>query len=272
MRSERRAPPAANSAARASERTPAPAKWNKAAYVALFIFLALTAAQCARLGAAGLLVQTAQIELDRSTAISRTLGTPAVAVRTPSLLAIRNATQYFTNSLAYTAYNPWALEGLGALDLARMRTSRIPREALASTRDARERFRQALRQRPTSPFLWANLALTKLYLDEIDAELLTALRQADALGPWEPGVQQTLLFVGLATWQELDPGLRTIIARTLERGALRNRQKMFEIVKSYRRFDLVCAIADYAQIAGPDCGKAGAAGSSGVLMKQGQRQ
>ena len=41
------------------------------------------------------------------------------------------------------------------------------------------RFRQALVQRPTSPFLWANLALTKLYLNEVDSELSEALRHVD---------------------------------------------------------------------------------------------
>ncbi len=145
-----------------------------------------------------------------------------------------------------------------------MRASRIPREALAVTRDARVRFRQALLQRPTSPFLWANLALTKLYLNEIDDELLTALRNADALGPWEPTVQQTTLFVGLALWQDLDPDLRQALVRTIERGALRNAQKMFEIVKSYARFDLICDIEQYKAkaISGPDCKKAAGAGTS----------
>src|SRR5665647_58262 len=89
-----------------------------------------------------------------------------------------------------------------------MRASTNPREALALARDGRVRFLQALRLRPTSPFLWANLALTKLYLNEFDDEMRSALRHADELGPWEPTVQQTILFVGLAAWQDLDSGLR----------------------------------------------------------------
>jgi hypothetical protein len=185
------------------------------------------------------------------------------------MVAVRNASHYFSSSLDYVADNPWALEGLGALDLARMRTSKIPREALDATRSAHARFRQALLLRPTSPFLWANLALSKLYLDEIDDALRTALKQADALGPWEPGVQQTILFVGLAAWPDLDPETRTILERTLARGALRNRQKLLEIAKSYRRFDLVCAIDKYAEIAGPDCRNALAPLVSGELKKQG---
>lgn len=202
---------------------------------------------------AGLLVQTAQSEINRST----------IASRTPDRQEIRSAARLFSDSLEFAAGNPWALEGLGALDLARMRASRIPREALAVTRDARVRFREALLLRPTSPFLWANLALSKLYLNQIDDELLTALRHANELGPWEPNVQQTVLFVGLAVWRDLDPELRQALARTIERGASRNANKIHEIVKSYARFDLICAIEKYQLIAAADCKKAAAAAKPG---------
>ncbi len=214
---------------------------------------------------AGLLVQLGQFEIDGWASIPRS----------PSLAEVKHSAQYLSDSLAYVSDNPWALEGAGALDLAKMRASKVPREALAATKEAHSRFRQALLLRPTSPFLWANLALTKLYLNEIDSELLTALRHADELGPWEPTVQQTAVFVGLAVWQELDPERRQALVRAIERGARRSPQKMFEIVKSYRRFDLVCAIGAYEPVAGPDCRKsaiAAAAANSGELMQQGYRQ
>ncbi len=230
--------------------------------VALFILLALIAVQCVRLGAAGRYVQLAQGELDRWNPASRP----------PRPAEVRLAEKYFLDSLGYASDDPWAHEGLGTLDLARMRASGIPREALTFTQDARVRFRQALLQRPTSPFLWANLALTKLYLNQIDGELFSALRQAEALGPWEPTVQQTTLFVGLAVWRDLDPDLRLALAQTIERGALRNPRQMFDIVKGYRRFDLVCAIEEYQRIAGPDCTKAAATARAGDTMGQGLRR
>jgi hypothetical protein len=176
---------------------------------------------------------------------------------------IRLAEKYFLDSLDYAPGNPWAPEGLGALDLTRMRASKIPRDALAYTQGARARFRKALLQRPTSPFLWANLALAKLYLNEIDDELLSALRRADELGPWERTVQATTVFVGLAVWQDLDPAGRQAIKQSIERGTRQNAQKMYEIVKSYSRFDLICAIDKYRVIAGPDCKIAPAAANSG---------
>jgi len=189
--------------------------------------------------------------------------------RVPKADNIERVAGHFSDSLNYVSDNPWALEGVGAMDLAKMRASKIPREALAATRDANLRFRQALRQRPTSPYLWANLALSKLYLDEIDSELSLALRHAEELGPWEQTIQQTVVFVGLAAWQDLDPGARQALLRTIRRGAERNPQKIFQIVKSYTRFDLVCAIEEYRRIGGPDCAKAAQNARPGVAANQG---
>ena len=208
--------------------------------------LAFTAVQCVRLGMAGLFVQTAQADVELWSAESRT----------PLKYEMRNAVDAYVTSLEYVSDNPWALEGLGALELERMHASTDPREALAVTRSALVRFRQALLLRPTSPFLWANLALTKLYLDEVDGELLTALRHANELGPWEPTVQERVLFVGLAAWNKLDPGMRQALTKTLERGALHDAPKMLEIVKSYTRYDLVCAIDKYRAIVGSACATA----------------
>jgi len=258
LQSPRSAP---RSAARSGPRTP-DRRWDKAGAAALFVLLALIAVQCVRLGAAGRYVQLAQDEVDRWT----------LASQPPRPAQVRRAAEYFLDSLGFAADDPWAQEGLGTLDLARMRASTVPREAQTFALDARARFRRAILQRPTSPFLWANLALTKLYLDQIDGELFAALRQAEALGPWEPTVQQTALFVGLAAWRDLDPELRQALAQTIERGATRNPQQLFAIVKSYRRFDLVCAIEEYQQIAGPDCSKAAAAARSGNAAGQGVRR
>ena len=261
MSSEPSAQSAPKSSARTYHQRPA-RRWGKAAYVALFILLALTAAQSARLGLAGLFVQMAQNQIEQWTPGSRT----------PAAAEIGGVAKYFSDSLGYVSDNPWALEGVGAMDLARMRASRIPREALAATKDARTRFRQALRQRPTSPFLWANLALTKLYLNEIDDELFAALRHADELGPWEQTIQQTVVFVGLAVWQDLDPGMQQALKLTIRRGAARIPQKIFEIAKSYTRLDLVCAIDNYEVIAGPDCRKYAETAKPDAPIIKGNRQ
>ena len=208
--------------------------------------LCLVIFQSARLGLSGLIVELAQIEMDRWT----------FSKRPQPMAEVSRVAGYFSDSLGFAPNNPWALEGLGTLDLARVRLSNAPAEALAFAKDAHGRFRAALRQRPTSPFLWANLALSKVYLDEMDDEFFAALRHADQLGPWEPGTQQVVLFAGLAAWDKLDAGQQRALSRVVERGGRRNALKMFEIVKSYRRFDLVCGRNGYDALAGADCRKA----------------
>ena len=218
-------------------------KWKKCACIGLLVLLGIVALQCARMGLAGLNVELGRQEVDRWTSSRKPQGIQEVS-RTAS---------YFETSLRFVSDNPWALEGLGALNLAQRRLSSVPRTAMKLTQDAHQRFVQALRQRPTSPYLWANLALSKLYLDEIDAQFFQALRNANELGPWEPYSQQTFLFAGLAAWDKLDTDLRRAIVGALERGATRNAEKLYRIVKSYRRFDLVCAIGGYNAYSKSDC-------------------
>ena len=217
--------------------------WKKVALPALVAALALVTVQSARMGIAGSIAELAQLEFDHWRTVRQDGG-----MREANRIAA-----HFSDSLAYVGDNPWALEGLATLDLARMRLSKGPAEALALARDARMRYRQALEQRPTSPFLWANLALAKLFLDEFDEEFFAALRHADGSGPWEPSTQQVVLFVGLASWQKLDPEMRRSIGAAIERGGVSNGLKMFEIVKSFGRFDLVCGLGGYDAIAGAEC-------------------
>lgn len=235
--------------------------WRRAWAALLFLVLLLVAVQSARLGVAGLIVELGQREVDRWSASRKPQG----------MREINRVARYFTDSLEYAPDNPWAFEALGALDLARMRLSGIPHQALAYSWAARQRFRHALRERPASPFLWANLALSKLYLDEIDAEFLAALRNADTLGPWEPRSQQTVVFVGLATWNKLDPGDRQRVLGGLERGAVWNSGKMLEIVKSFGRYDLICPMKGYHGKVDAQCRDGSHSVDSGARTRQGNR-
>lgn len=150
--------------------------------------------------------------------------------------------RYLTQSLRYSPVNAWALEEMGAFQLRGMHAATDPALAMAAARSAKTQFHMTLIERPTSPFTWANLALSKLYLDELDDELFAALAHADELGPWEPVVQQSVIFVGLAAWHKLGPAQRAAMVRTLERAVQRNAPKVMEIVNSFNRLDLLCAI------------------------------
>ena len=124
-----------------------------------------------------------------------------------------------------------------------MRAATDPQLAVAAARGANTDFRMALRQRPTSPFSWANFALSKLYLDEQDDELYQALVRAEELGPWEPEVQQAVIFVGLTVWNRLTPIQQAAVVRAMERGAQRDAAKIAEIAKTFNRVDLFCALS-----------------------------
>ena len=222
-----------------------PHAWRTATCALLALLLLAVGYQSARLGMAGLISELGQREVDRWTASSRPR----------DMREVSRVARYFTDSLDYWPDNPWALERLGALDLARMRLSTVPRQAIAYAWAALLRYREALRQRPTSPYLWANLALSKLYLDQIDSEFFTALRNANELGAWEPATQQTVLFLGLAVWEKPDPGLREMVYGVLERGAVHNSAKIIEIVKSFGRLELICGMKDYHMGVGAACRK-----------------
>jgi tetratricopeptide (TPR) repeat protein len=72
---------------------------------------------------------------------------------------------------------------------------RLPRSsalAAAYLEQSAAHLRQALFARPSSPHTWANLALVKLRLGQIDAEFQAAVGNARRLGPWEPEVRAAL--------------------------------------------------------------------------------
>lgn len=166
------------------------------------------------------------------------------------------AMHYLTESLRYSPNNAWALEEMGALQIRRMRMFTGPIHALTrltTAQSANLHLHRALLERPTSPFIWANLALSKLSLNERDGELFQALRRADELGPWEPAVQKIVIYVSLAVWNRLDTDQRASVVRTMERGARREAGAITGIAKGFNRFDLICAINRLKSAAGNAC-------------------
>jgi hypothetical protein len=210
------------------------------------IAIAAAAFQSMRLGMAGFHAQSAHKDVENW----RTRNTP---IRTQEWQAVHASVRA---ALEYVPQYPAALEVLGTLDLARMRGSADPKAAVAAARNALRHYRQSLLERPSSPFLWANVALAKMYLDEHDVEMSYALRNANALGPWEPVVQQTTVFVGLAAWAHLGPEDRAGLVQTITRASERMPAHMFQVVKGFGRYDLVCGIAKYAEIDQKACASA----------------
>ena len=199
---------------------------------ALILFFVCMTWQAGKAGLSDHYVQLADREITRWL-------TPGNKARGDELARVE---QHLSDSLRYWPHNAWALEEMGTNELRRMTAVPDPALAVAAVRSAYDYFRLTLIQRPSSPFAWEKLARSKLYLEELDDEFLAALRHADELGPWEPDVQQAVIFLGLAAWQKLGPAQQAAVIRTLERATLRNAPKVTEIVKSFNRLDLLCAI------------------------------
>jgi hypothetical protein len=166
------------------------------------------------------------------------------------------ALSYVSDGLRFAPNGAWPLEEMGALQLQRVRIATDPQIGQAAARAAHFFLRRALPERPTSPFAWANLALAKLYLGEVDSELFDALAHSQELGPWEPEVQQALAFVGLAVWGELGADARAMIVQAMERIARKEPNRALEIGAAFNRLDLVCGKGTAASLAGPICSRA----------------
>jgi hypothetical protein len=206
--------------------------WRAVCAGVLILLLGLWALKAGKEGLSNFYLQSAYQGLDRPAA-------PGERLRGEEWMRVM---KYLTDSLRYSPRNPWTLEEMGALQMRRMRAPTDSRLPMVAVRSANVNYHMALMQRPTSPVAWANLALTKLYLDEQDDELFGALRHADELGPWEPEVQQLVLFVSLAAWDKLGAAQRAAVVRTLERAAQRDAGKAANIVESFKRLDLLCDI------------------------------
>jgi len=215
--------------------------WRRAASIAAMVLLAALAIQAARLGIADAYERTARLEIERW---GNRPANPQNAAR---------ATDWVTQSLRYAPHNPSALEALGGLQLRQMHAATDPQLAVALARGAYVNFRLALVERPTAALNWARLALTKLYLDERDEALLSALRRSLELGPRDLGVPELVLHLGMALWPRMDADLRREVVRALGLSALRDAETAFAIGKSYGRFDLMCDINALRTLAGSAC-------------------
>lgn len=200
---------------------------------ALILLLLLLALKAAMEGVSNFYAQSAYMEIGRW---SRPGFVPA-GDEGPRV------TGYLNQSLDYSPGNPWPLEQLGTLQLSGIGALRDAQLAMAAAQNASAGLRKALVARPTSPFAWANFALSKLALGEYDEALFQAIERAEELGPWEPEAQQAVIFAGLTVWTRLAPAQQAAVVRAMQRGAQRNPAKIAQLAASFSRIDLFCALS-----------------------------
>lgn len=159
------------------------------------------------------------------------------------------------NSLQAELHKAWNLDpGNPNLldDLGRFHAARVARDQPhdMEAREARQKsltyFRQALELRPTSGHTYANVALSKFRLGEIDQEFTWSMEQALHRSPWEPQVQLIAIELGIASWQALSDSTRQKLRQAIRsqgQWKLANQKpQLLSLFKRYRRSDLNCLL------------------------------
>ncbi len=112
---------------------------------------------------------------------------------------------------------------------------------LACQRKVLGAFRQGTLLNPHWPHNWANVLLTKFNLLQFDQEFFHALAQSRLLGSSEMGVNRTVAFIGLATWQRHWPDdVRAQFQQSLLDLHAASPDLAASIAKTTRRTDLYC--------------------------------
>jgi hypothetical protein len=81
---------------------------------------------------------------------------------------------------------------------------------------------QALLLRPSWPYLWNELAVSKITLNQFDNELTAAIERATTLGPWQQSIQYQIALSGLDTWDSQEDKTRQIIVKAVEQSMAMN--------------------------------------------------
>jgi len=101
-------------------------------------------------------------------------------------------------------------------------------------------FRKAAGSRPSSPWLWSDIALMKAKLGEYDNEMQQAIILAAKLGPWQPLVQFRLAETGLAVWPRLSLATRMVVMENIRRGLRRKSRYLLAKADNHNKMALLC--------------------------------
>lgn len=138
--------------------------------------------------------------------------------------------------------NPHFVEQVARLqEMAALHLERGDPDAREGLRHSLAGMRAAALLRPGSAYVWADIALLKYRLDDMDFEFYGSLERAARLGPWEPGVQLALADIGLAAWNYLARPAQAWVIGALDRGLLRQQADLLRIGKRHGTLPLVCA-------------------------------
>ncbi|MCP3669186.1 MAG: hypothetical protein GY814_01855 [Gammaproteobacteria bacterium] len=114
----------------------------------------------------------------------------------------------------------------------RARNSRLDR--------ALEYYRASARQRPVWPYAWNDLAAAKLKRGGMDAEFRFALWKSLELGPWEKGIQLSVVEIGFANLEKFNREERKRLLENMRNATLRHAKTVAKLATKYHRNLLFC--------------------------------
>ncbi len=91
-------------------------------------------------------------------------------------------------------------------------------------------YRESIKQQPTWPHAWNDLASVKFRLSEIDQEYYAAVHKAVELGPWEPDIQDNLISTAVILWEELPESEKAIFLQVMS-NSLQHGNRTFAMEK-----------------------------------------
>jgi tetratricopeptide (TPR) repeat protein len=106
--------------------------------------------------------------------------------------------------------------------------------------------RRALTIKPTWPFLWSELVLIKVNLQQFDSELTGAIERAVNLGPWEKSVQYDVALTGLDYWDNLEIAAHKWITMAMDKTLImqKNPKLLLDDVFAHPNIDKLCISAN----------------------------
>ena len=119
-----------------------------------------------------------------------------------------------------------------------------PEARLARQGEILSLYRDAIRQRPSWPHFWANLAFAHARMGRFGEEFQHALERTVSLGPWERTLQLQLARLDFMYSARLDAGSRAHLDGVLERAARVQPGRLWSLAAAPNERARVCEVLD----------------------------